>query len=229
MPAPPNDDPPRPAAPVTWRERNELLSGGAPAVGSTRLAGSAAVVAVLAVVAVVLVVLLRRPDGPPPELSLPVAGGADDPAASTTTTAADVFVHAAGAVLRPGVYRVPAGARVSDLVDAAGGPMPDADLDRLNLAAAVTDGQQVYVPRVGEAPPAGAGVGGSPASPAGPIDLNTATAADLEELPGVGPATAAAIVAYRDDHGPFRSVEQLLEVRGIGEAKLDALRDLVVV
>lgn len=154
-----------------------------------------------------------------------------------------VVVQAAGAVIRPGVYRVAAGARVADLVAAAGGPAPEADLDAVALAAKLADGQRVYVPRRGEAVAAGevagAGVlggaggagtgtaaGGSP-SPGAPLDLNLATAQQLDLLPGVGPATAAAIVAYRAKHGPFRAVEELLEVRGIGAAKLDGVRDLV--
>ena len=122
---------------------------------------------------------------------------------------------------------------MADVVEAAGGPSPDADLDQLNLAAKVGDGDRVYVPRRGEALPAqastpGAGpvAAGGPAG-AGPVDLNTATAEQLEALPGVGPATAAAILDYRREHGRFRSVDELLDVRGIGEAKLAALRPKV--
>ena len=207
----------------------ELLTAGSVVSPGRAVAGAAAAVAAV----VVLVLVTRAPSSAPPELALPVAGGAGDPAASTTTTVPDALVHAAGAVTRPGVYRVPPGGRVSDLLDAAGGPTPDADLDRLNLAAPLGDGQQVYVPRVGESPPpAVAGTdaaGGSDGSGAGPVDLNTATAAELEELPGVGPATAAAILSYRDEHGPFSAVDELLEVRGIGEARLAAIRDLVTV
>jgi competence protein ComEA len=197
--------------------------------------------------------LLRMPS-PPTEAALPVAAGAAGAgatlpppttapvvfaAASAPTTAAptSIVVHIAGAVTQPGVHVLPAAARVDDAVAAAGGAAPDADLDGLNLAAPLTDGQRVYVPRVGEVDPASvpAGVppaaGGPtvPAPPAGPIDINTATAADLDTLPGVGPATAAAIVDDRTRNGPFASVDDLDRVSGIGPAKLDALRDLVTV
>ena len=154
------------------------------------------------------------------------------------TTAAALVVHAAGAVATPGVHRVPSGARVADVLDAAGGVTTDADLDRVNLAAPVADGQRLYVPRLGEAaipvpigPSDGAGgsggAGDGTSSTAGPVDLNRATESELDVLPGVGPATAAAIVAHRGANGPFSRVDDLLEVRGIGPAKLEALRDLV--
>jgi competence protein ComEA len=169
--------------------------------------------------------LLRQPTGPPPEELMARADRA--PAVTTTTSPAVLVVHAAGAVARPGVYRVQPGARVIDVVDAAGGPAPDADVNRLNLAALVADGSQVYVPRVGEAAPATSG--SAAAAPSGPLDLNTATLDQLDELPGVGPATAKAILAERERRGRFRSVDDLLDVRGIGPAKLDALRDLVTV
>ena len=101
----------------------------------------------------------------------------------------------------------------------------------MNLAAVVADGQRVYVPRLGESAPLGgaAGMSGGSAIDEGPIDLNVATEEQLDALPGVGPATAAAIVAYRDEHGPFGSVDDLGDVHGIGPAKLDAIRDLVTV
>ena len=164
-----------------------------------------------------------------------IGGGSGATGASTTTAAPGIVVHAAGAVSRPGLHRLPQGSRVADLLDAAGGPALDADLDRLNLAAPLADGQRLYVPRRGEASPAvvgpdgGAVSGGATAAPSGPLDLNTATAEELDGLPGVGPATAAAIVAHRERNGPFTAVEGLLDVRGIGPAKLEALRDLVSV
>jgi competence protein ComEA len=151
--------------------------------------------------------------------------GDDSPATGDT-----VVVHVAGAVDRSGVYSLPAHSRVVDAVDAAGGLSADAEPDAINLAAVVVDGQRVYVPRQGEAVPALTNAsGGGPGEPAGPIDLNSATEEQLDGLPGVGPATAAAIVAYREDHGPYGSVEDLGKVRGIGPAKLDAVRDLVTV
>lgn len=174
--------------------------------------------------AVGALIWLTRQSPEPAESALPLV----DPASVTTTTAAPgpVVVHVAGAVGVPGVQRLPAGSRVIDAVDAAGGLLPDADAGRVNLAAELADGTQVYVPAVGETPPPG--VAAAPGEDSGgPIDLNIADAAALETLPGVGPATSAAILEHRDRNGPFVSVDGLLEVRGIGEAKLAQLRDLV--
>ena len=173
------------------------------------------------------------------------AGGAAT--GSTTTVPADeVVVQASGAVARPGVYRLAPGARVDDVVRQAGGLTSDADADRVNLAAPVADGERVWVPRKGETEPpevvAGTGGGGGSGAGGGTIaggkpgagpgtvavvDLNAATAEQLDTLPGVGPATATAILAYREEQGPFSSVDELLEVRGIGDAKLEQLRPLV--
>jgi competence protein ComEA len=155
---------------------------------------------------------------------------AGTPAASTERGGL-VTVHVAGAVTCPGVVRVPAGGRVVDAIDAAGGGLPDADLDRLNLAARLVDGQRVAVAKIGAPAPveAGAPVGGSdgPGAESGPLNLNTATAEQLEELPGIGPATAAAIVEHRTRNGPFPSVDALTDVPGIGAAKLAQLQSLV--
>jgi competence protein ComEA len=216
-------------APPTWRERLELLTDP-PSWTPGRLAAAGAAL----VVAVGLVVLvLRPPGGSAAEVSLPRAGTATDPAPTTTTTAPEVVAQAAGAVQAPGVYRLEQGAREADLVAAAGGAAPDADLQRLNLAAPVADGERVYVPRVGEvAPPPVAGptgASGSGETGDGPVNLNTATAEQLEELPGVGPAIAAAIVDERERRGRFDTVDDLLDVRGIGDARLEQLRDLVTV
>jgi competence protein ComEA len=157
--------------------------------------------------------------------------------AGSAGTAAVLVVHVVGAVVRPGVVQVPAGSRVLDAVAAAGGVRLDADTARMNLAARLTDGQRVAVPVIGEPPPVASGdpsggAGGAVAAgpgPAAPLDVNLATEAELDVLPGVGPATAAAIVAHRSAHGRFRSVDALGEVRGIGPAKLEALRPLVTV
>lgn len=214
-------EPVRTPPPPTWRERLELIASP-PMLAPGQLAAGA--VAVLALV-VGGWFLLRQPTGSPPEDTMARAEGA--PAVTTTTAPAVLVVHAAGAVLRPGVYRVQPGARVVDVIDAAGGPAPDADVNRLNLAALVTDGSQVYLPRVGEAVPLP--VGAAATAPAGPLNLNTATIEQLDALPGIGPATAKAIIAERDRRGRFRAVDDLLDVRGIGPAKLDALRDLVTV
>ena len=200
------------------------------------LAGAGAVLAVGILVAVGL--LFLRSSAPPPKLTLPQAepGSAPpDGSGPAATPPVTVTVHVAGQVANPGVYAVPAGGRVADAVVAAGGTAADADVEQLNLAARVSDGERVYVPKKGEAPPVvsgntappAAGGGGKAAAPGAPVDLNTATAEQLEALPGVGPATSRAILAYRASHGRFRSVTELLEVPGIGPAKLEALRPLV--
>jgi len=215
-------EPPVPVpAPPTWRDRLDLLlqPAGGPSP-MTVVAGALAVV----VLGALGWFVLRTPAAPPAESLMAPVGASS--AASTPTTAGAVVVHAAGAVARPGVYELRAGARVQDLLAAAGGAAPGAQLDRLNLAARLVDGSQVYVPREGEAAPP---VASGPGAPAGPLDLNTATVEQLEELPGVGPATAQAIISAREELGGFRSVEDLLDVRGIGPAKFASLRDLVTV
>jgi competence protein ComEA len=146
-----------------------------------------------------------------------------------------VTVHVAGAVATPGVYDLAANARVIDAVEAAGGGAPDADLNRLNLAAKLTDGQRVLVQRVGEAaPPAGPGTpggggGAGSADPSALVNLNSATPAELEALPGIGPTLAEAILAERERRGGFRSVNELRDVRGIGEKRFADLKDKVTV
>jgi competence protein ComEA len=192
--------------------------------------------ATLGVVALVVAAgwWLVRPTARQVETDLPVASTV--PLASPPSLVpVEVVVQVAGAVARPGVYRLADGARVVDLVDAAGGALADADLQALALAGRLTDGQRVQVPRQGEVlppsvlgvAPGGAGDGAGASVPVTPIDLNAATMADLDALPGIGPATAQAILTYRERNGPFRSVEDLGEVQGIGPARLDALRELV--
>jgi competence protein ComEA len=156
--------------------------------------------------------------------------------ASSADPSGVVVVDVAGAVVAPGVYELEAGARAHDAIETAGGLTPDAEVDALNLAAPLRDGDRLYVPHRGvpvptvvlptggNSPPVG-----SSAPPAGPVDLNRATAGELDVLPGIGPATAAAIVAYRETVGPFASIDDLLKVQGIGPAKLDAIRVLVSV
>ncbi|HEY3190432.1 MAG TPA: helix-hairpin-helix domain-containing protein [Solirubrobacteraceae bacterium] len=143
----------------------------------------------------------------------------------------EAVVHIAGEVRRPGVYRLGAGTRVEEAVRRAGGPTRRADLDAINLAAKVEDGRQVIVPRRGPvAAPAGAGGSAAPgAGPAVPVNLNTATPDELGTLDGVGPATAQKILAYRQEHGGFGSVDELDQVPGIGEKRLAALRPHVTV
>lgn len=178
--------------------------------------------------------LVRTPP-PATEASLPRAtsttlgAGAPPATALLPSTQAVVLVHVAGAVVEPGVYELSGDARVRDAIVAAGGPTETADWNALNLAAVVGDGVKVYVPSVGEVGPPSLIAPASPVSgqPSAPIDVNVATAAELEALPGVGPATAAAIVTERERNGPFVGVDDLDRVSGIGPAKLDALRGLV--
>jgi len=143
------------------------------------------------------------------ELSVEVGGGSD------------VVVHVAGAVARPGVYRLPAGARVTDAVRRAGGLRRGALPEAINLAARLADGQQVAVPRRG---PAGAPTAAGGVAAEGPISLGTATVEQLEEIDGIGPVTAGRIVEYRDGQGGLGSVEELDEVSGIGPATMESLR-----
>jgi competence protein ComEA len=210
-------------------------------IGLARLVASAVSVLIVVVGAVWL---LRAP-APTTEATIPLAQSSSPavtlPPPSTVTTslatvARSLVVHVAGSVASPGVYQLGASARVIDAVTAAGGPIADADLDGLNLAAALADGQRVYVPHAGEVDPAAVSSGGAdvPAvasgeAHSGPVNVNTATAAELESLPGVGPATAAAIVDDRTRNGPFASVDDLERVPGIGPSKLAALREQVTV
>ncbi|MGZ5352899.1 MAG: helix-hairpin-helix domain-containing protein [Actinomycetota bacterium] len=159
-------------------------------------------------------------DPPPP---VPAPDGSPSP------SAAPVLVDVAGWVRRPGVYRLTSDARVIDAIDAAGGARPGAELQALNLAAPLVDGTQILVPRQGQAPPAP--VSGSGASvPGGTlVNVNTATADQLETLPGIGEVTAQAIIDHRTENGPFTSVDQLLDVSGIGDVTLEGIRDLVTV
>lgn len=139
---------------------------------------------------------------------------------------APVVVYVVGMVRHPGVYRLRSTSRLQAAVRAAGGARPGADLQAINLAAPIADGQQIVVPARGAAPASAAG-GGAPTADA-PVSLSTATASQLEELDGIGPTLAARIVEWRTGHGPFTSVDQLGDVPGIGDARLDALRDRVV-
>jgi len=173
----------------------------------------------------------------PPTTGAPGAESAPDSATGATLGSPSViFVHVAGAVAMPGVYELDPNARVQGAIVAAGGPLPDADPNTLNLAAPLSDGARIYVPRIGEVvPPTVAMPGPQPnasTDPAGDgaptvVDVNTASAVELEALPGVGPATATAIVAERDRNGPFLSVDDLDRVPGIGPTKIEALRELV--
>lgn len=137
------------------------------------------------------------------------------------------IVHVAGAVRRPGVYRLASGSRVTDAVRRAGGARPGANLSGINLAARVTDGQQVVVPKKAPEVSGVAAAGGGDEAGGGPISLGSATLEQLDTLGGVGPATAQKILEYRNQHGGFRSVDDLDKISGIGPKKLEALRSQV--
>jgi len=176
---------------------------------------------VLALAAIILF-QARRP--PPQPILLSTSTALPSPAATATPRPLRVYVS--GAVAQPDVYTLPPDSIVKDAVLAAGGPTSDADLDRINLALSLANGQQVHVPRVGEE--------SSPVqSPTGQrgsgvrININTADAADLELLPGIGPALAQRIVDYRQTHGPFARVEDIMEVSGIGPGTFEKIRELI--
>jgi competence protein ComEA len=144
-------------------------------------------------------------------------------AAAPATPRTLVVIDVVGAVRDPGLYRLPQGSRIADALARAGGATRKADLDLVNLAAPLADGSQIVVPSRSAAASAGSG----PSSPAGPVHLNSATEADLDALPGVGPVTAQKILDYRQQHGAFGNVDELDAIPGIGPKRLDQLRELV--
>jgi competence protein ComEA len=199
--------------------------------------------AALAILVVALGVrfMQRQQPAAAPGAATPAAGGSRPDGGSAVRIARPApqaaVVHVAGAVRNPGVYRMPAGARVQDAVERAGGARRGGDVNAINLAAKVVDGQQVVVPTRGGGGASAAvanaptGSAGGPAGAGGatgpPISLNSATAEQLDTLDGVGPATAAKIIAWRTQHGGFRSVADLGQVPGIGPKKLAAIKDRV--
>ena len=228
--------------------RNFLNSDRLKWFGISRMIGSVLSVAFVGVAGWWLV----QVPPPPPEASLSFAS--TTVAANTTigvsassinTTPQIITVHVAGAVKNPGVYRLKSGSRINDGLVAAGGATSAANLDVINLATVLNEGEQIYVPKRGEKPhvitnrpqaggvggAAGAGGAGGAAGVGGAtngaasqqININLASVVELEQLPGVGPATAKAIVAYREKFGAFLKVEDLLKVRGIGPAKLSEI------
>jgi len=216
-----------------------------------RLGVGAVVVLVLALLAVTVVVAATATGGGTGETAITSRPtSADEPPQADGSTVAPgqtgspLFVHVHGRVAQPGLYELAPGARVVDVVAAAGGFVADAEQGAVNLARPLVDGEQLYVPAVGEAPGgtvggaggdagAGGGAAGAPSGASGPggalVDLNSADAAALETLPGVGPATSAAILDWRRQNGAFRSVDDLLGVSGIGEKTLAVLTPLVTV
>ncbi len=158
----------------------------------------------------------------PPDVTLTVLPPPSTPLPTLAPSAAPVRVHVLGAVNEPGVYTLPPALLVRDAIEAAGGASADADLERLNLAAVLQDQQQVIVPsqQAGAAP-------GSPGG--GLVNINTADSEILQILPSIGPATAEKIIAYRDENGPFLTVDDIIGVKGIGDVTLEKLRPLISV
>lgn len=183
-------------------------------------------------------ILLKRPAPTPMVIATAVIPTATPlPAPTLTFTPAPLRVYVSGAVHNPDVYLLPANSIVKDAVQAAGGATDDADLVRINLALVLYDQQQVYVPCVGETPPVAPLPGSaSPATPVasssdslagGKVNLNTATLEELDTLPGIGPAIAQRILDYRQTSGPFTAPEDIMNVKGIGPATYDKLKDLI--
>lgn len=205
---------------MIWRATRALASpiiGAMPELSRTQLVIYAAVAAAL------LLVGARAIRGEAsPESSFAIGTQAEsEQSFSIGGQGGDLVVHVAGAVRRPGVYRMPVGSRVDDAVSRAGGAAPRAQLEAINLAARLADGQQVVVP---ESIPGGGVVAVGPGGEEGPISLGTATVEQLEEIEGIGPVTAAAIVEFRDQSGGLSSIDQLDRVSGIGPATMESLR-----
>ena len=191
-------------------------------VGKSRVLGTS----IGAVVTALGVWWVVRVPPPPVETTIPLATTVSIAVQPVGSAPAVLVVHVAGEVVAPGVYELPAGARMVDAIDAAGGPSSRADTDAINLATPLADAQQVFVPRKG-APVRRVTESGASADDAaqdGTINVNTASASALESLPGVGSQTAQAIIEHRTKNGPFLAVDELLNVRGIGPAKLAAMR-----
>ncbi len=186
-------------------------------VGARRIVAGLAVLAAVGLAAGYGVSARSRPEPVRLEAATPEPESTDE----------TVFVHVAGAVAAPGVYRFAGGARVDDAVRAAGGVTDDADLDGVNLAARLNDGDKVTIPVRGA--PGDGGGSGSADDGGGRVNLNAATATELQALPGIGPSLAERIVAHREQRGPFRTVKDLLKVSGIGPKKFEGLEDLVTV
>ena len=203
--------------------------------GAVALAAVAACAAVIAAVGVWRERPVERvPPLPPALVATDTASGPSSSAATPTEVQppALLVVSVAGAVTEPGLVTLPSGSRVADALAAAGGALPGTDLLTLNLAQPLGDGEQVLVgvpgPPVSGATAGPSGSAGTPPTGAdAAIDLNTATDGELQELPGVGPVMAQAIIDYRTEHGSFASVEQLMDVSGIGDSRFARLKDLV--
>ncbi len=180
----------------------------------------AALAGLVLLLAGVAFLLLRQP-GRPDVIVEP-----DQAAAEERSEPVEIVVYVAGAVLHPGVYQAPDGARVGDALQLAGGAAVDADLATLNLASRLHDGEKISVPRVGEKPPPSTS-GSSDGERT--VNLNTASAAELDQVPGIGPVLAERIIDYRESHGGFQTVQELNQVEGIGPKKFEDLKDRVEV
>jgi competence protein ComEA len=192
-------------------------------------------VLLVAIAAGSVLLWLRRPQTTPIVISTPAPTIA--PTVLPTPTPAPLRVYVTGAVRQPDVYLFVTGSIVKDAIAAAGGPTDDADLDRINLAVQLQDQQQVYVPRQAEGTPPAPPLSTAPAVDASrsgslnlaPIDINSASAAELETLPGIGPTYAQRIVEYREQNGPFAAIEEVQEVKGIGPSTFEKLEGLITV
>jgi competence protein ComEA len=214
---------------TSWRERLERLRG------SRKESWALVGVIGVAILGALAVWMRGAPAviAPPAEAPTEEAQAAGTLGGASPASTGVVLVHVAGAVRRPGLYELPAGARVADAIDSAGGPRRVADLDHINLAQVVSDAMKVEVPRRGEAVTAPSlpsatpslSVGGTQAS--GVVSLNSADLTALESIPGIGPVKAGAILQYREEVGGFSSVEELLDVTGIGPATLESIRPYV--
>ena len=182
-------------------------------------------IALTAAVGVVIFAVLRpAPTAPIMTVTLrPTTLASPTPEAPST-----ILVYVSGAVKNPDVYALPPNSIVKDAMNAAGGPTDDTDLDRINLAAPLSDGMQVHFPRKGE-PAASSGPPSSGAPAGAPININTATLEELDTLSGIGPVIAQAIIDYRQANGPFTSIEQIKDVRGIGDALFEKIKDRITV
>jgi competence protein ComEA len=199
-----------------------------------RIGVGAATVLLIGAFATAVLVGMLAPRGDSDRVpSVTVTPGDSAPTAPPTPATAVLYVHVLGAVARPGLYTLPSGSRVVDAVGAAGGMADDAEQSGVNLARPLTDGEQLVVPHVGDPAQSGTApgvAGGAPSAATGAkVNLNTATEDQLDTLPRVGPAMAAKILAWRTQNGRFTSIDDLMNVSGIGQKTFDGLKDLVTV
>ena len=197
--------------------------------------GAAVVLLIAALVTAVIVSAVGQQTGH--RVIAPGGSGAStdstDPAATTGAVGAIILVHVLGAVAQPGLFELHDGARVMDVVAAAGGLNETADPAGVNLARILSDGEQLYIPQLGEAQPGappGASAGGNESgATGGKVNLNTASAAELETLPRIGPAMSQRIIDYREANGRFSSIDDVRNVTGIGDKTFDGLKELITI